>query len=218
MLIAMQRPDATRVAGFRTWQELGRQVRKGEHAIRILAPHTGTRTDPATGEDETFVYFRAVPVFDIGQTDGDPLPEPPCEPLTGDSHASLLPRLERFAESISWTVETGETGDADGYAAPQQQRIRLSDRLTEPNRRVRTLIHELVHALGVGYRDYGRETAEVLTETAAFVACRSLGLDTSGMSVPYVAGWGESGDLDAIKTYADVVDQMARLIVESCHA
>jgi hypothetical protein len=159
-----------------------------------------------------------VPVFDIGQTDGDALPEPPCEPLTGDSHASLLPRLERFAETIGWTVETGDTGDADGYAAPQQHRIRLSDRLTEPNRRVRALVHELVHALGVGYRDYGRETAEVLTETAAFVACRSLGLDTSGMSVPYVAGWGESGDLDAIKTYADLVDQIARQIEDACDA
>ena len=83
---------------------------------------------------------------------------------------------------------------------------------------MRTLVHELVHALGVGYREYGREIAEVLTETAAFVACRSLGLDTAGMSVPYVAGWGESGDLDAIKTYADVVDQMARRIEEACDA
>ena len=218
MLIAMQRPDATRVAGFRKWQELDRQVRKGERAIRILAPHTGTRTNATTGEDETFVYFRAVPVFDIGQTDGEPLPEPPCEPLTGDSHAALLPRLERFAESIGWTVETGDTGNADGYAAPREQRIRLSARLAEPNRRVRTLVHELIHALGIEYREHGRETAEVLTETAAFVACRSLGLDTAGMSVPYVAGWGESGDLDAIRTYAELVDQMARRIEEACDA
>ena len=58
--------------------------------------------------------------------------------------------------------------------------------------------------------------AEVLTETAAFVACRSLGLDTSGMAVPYVASWGESDDLDAIKTYAGVVDEMARRIEDAC--
>ncbi len=177
MLIAMQRPDATRVAGFHKWQDLGRQVRKGEHGIRILAPHTYKGTDD-NGDEETRVYFRAVSVFDLSQTDGEPLPEIPCEPLTGDSHAGMLPRLEQFATSIGWTIETGETGNADGWAMPKEQRIRISDRLDEPNRRVRTLVHELVHALGIGYAEYGREVAEVLTETAAFVACRSLGLDT----------------------------------------
>jgi antirestriction protein ArdC len=216
MLIAMQRPDATRVAGFRKWQELGRQVRKGEKSIRILAPHTYKVENPDAGEIEERIYFRAVPVFDIAQTDGEPLPEPPCEPLTGDSHAALLPRLERLAESIGWTIEYGDTGHADGYAAPQDQRIRISFDLTEPNRRVRTLVHELVHALGIGYREHGREVAEVLTETAAFVACRSLGLDSTGMAVPYVASWGEDGDLDAIKTYAGVVDTMARRIEDAC--
>ncbi len=216
MLIAMQRPDATRVAGFHKWQEFGRQVRKGEHGIRILAPHTYKAVSEETGEDEQRIYFRAVPVFDVAQTDGEPLPEPPCEPLTGDSHTAMLPRLEAFASSIGWTVEAGDTGHADGYAAPREQRIRISDQLGEPNRRVRTLVHELVHALGIGYAEHGREVAEVLTETAAFVACRSLGLDTAGMSVPYVASWGESGDLDAIKQYADVVDKMARQIEEAC--
>ncbi len=216
MLIAMQRPDATRVAGFRAWQDLGRQVRKGEKSIRVLAPHTFKAEDPSTGDVEERVYFRAVPVFDIAQTDGEPLPEPPCEPLTGDSHAALLPRLEQFARSIGWTVEYGETGHADGYAAPGEQRIRVSSELAEPNRRVRTLVHELVHALGIGYREHGREVAEVLTETAAFVACRSLGLDTSGMAIPYVASWGEDGDLDAIRTYAALVDDMARKIEDAC--
>lgn len=218
MLIAMQCPEATKVAGFRRWQELGRQVRKGEHGIRILAPHTYKSEDEQTGEAEQRVYFRAVPVFDIAQTDGEPLPELPCEPITGDSHAELIPRLERFAASIGWSIEDGETGDADGYASPRDQRIRISSDLHEPNRRVRTLVHELVHALGIGYKQHGREVAEVLTETAAFVACRSLGLDTAGMSVPYVAGWGEDGDLDAIKTYAQLVDEMARQIETACEA
>jgi antirestriction protein ArdC len=154
MLIAMQRPDATRVAGFHKWQELGRQVRKGERSIRILAPHTFKAENEETGETEERIYFRAVSVFDIAQTDGEPLPELLCEPLTGDSHAGMLPRLERFADSIGWTVESGDTGHADGWAIPSDQRIRISDRLTESNRRVRTLVHELVHALGVGYSEY----------------------------------------------------------------
>jgi antirestriction protein ArdC len=215
MLIAMQRPDATRIAGFHKWQELGRQVRKGEKSIRILAPHTFKHVDERTGEEETKVYFRAVPVFDLSQTDGNPLPEVPCEPITGDSHADLIPRLEQFAGSTGWTVETGDTGDADGFARSADQLIRISDRIVEPNRRVRTLVHELVHALGIGYKEHGREVAEVLTETAAFVTLRSLGLDTGGMSVPYVASWGEEGDLDAIRTYADLVDKLARQIEEA---
>jgi antirestriction protein ArdC len=214
-LIAMQRPEATRVAGFKAWLALDRQVRKGERAIRIMAPMSVKRTDE-NGEEERVTFFRAVPVFDLAQTDGEPLPDVPSEPLTGDSHAQLLPRLEAFARSIGWTVETGDTGDADGYAAHKEQRIRISSELTEPNRRVRTLVHELVHALGIGYAEYGRETAEVLTETAAFVACRSLGLATEGMSVPYVASWGESGDLDKIREYGTVVDAIARRLEEAC--
>ena len=217
MLIAMQAPEATRVAGFHKWQELGRQVRKGEKSIRIMAPHTYKRTDE-NGNEETAVYFRAVSVFDLAQTEGEPLPEIPHEPITGDSHADLIPRLEVFARSIGWTVERGDCGDADGYAAPKEQRIRIDSDLIEPNRIVRTLVHELIHALGVGYAEYGREVAEVLTETAAFVALRSIGLDTAGMSVPYVAGWGESDDLDAIKTYADIVDKMAREIETACES
>src|SRR2546423_1520723 len=71
MLIAMQRPDATRVAGFRKWQELGRQVRKGERSIRILAPHTVKSTDDQTGEETQRIYFRPVSVFDPPHTDGE---------------------------------------------------------------------------------------------------------------------------------------------------
>ena len=91
MLIAMQRPDAVQVAGFRAWQSLGRQVRRGEHAIRILAPMAIKERDASGGETgESFTIFRAVPVFDIAQTDGDPLPQAPREPITGDSHARYV--------------------------------------------------------------------------------------------------------------------------------
>jgi hypothetical protein len=84
-LIAYQRPDATQVAGFKSWQALGRQVRKGERAIRILAPMSVKERDEQGNEtDERLTFFRAVPVFDISQTDGDPLPEAPREPITGE--------------------------------------------------------------------------------------------------------------------------------------
>ena len=98
MLIAMQRPDAAQVAGFKAWQSLGRQVRKGERAIRILAPMAIKERDGVGAETgEAFTIFRAVPVFDIAQTDGDPLPQAPREPITGDSHARYVPTLEAFA-------------------------------------------------------------------------------------------------------------------------
>ena len=85
MLIAMQRPEAVQVAGFKAWQGLGRQVRKGERSIRILAPMTVKEHDEHGDEtDERRTFFRAVPVFDISQTDGDPLPEAPREPITGE--------------------------------------------------------------------------------------------------------------------------------------
>lgn len=80
------------------------------------------------------------------------------------------------------------------------------------NARLRGLVHEVAHALGVGYRDYGRKWAEVLVDTVTYIVCGSVGLDVSGSSVPYVAGWGESGELDAIRAYAETIDGIARRI------
>ena len=218
MLIACQRPDATQVAGFRSWQQLGRQVRKGERAIRIMAPMAVKERDDAGSETgDRIMFFRAVPVFDIAQTDGEPLPQPPCEPITGDSHATMIGTLERFAESIGFTVGHAalEHGHG-GYCDPEQRRIVVSSNLEAPNAIVRVLVHEIAHALGVGYRDYGRDVAEVIVETAAMIVCGSLGLDTAGESIPYIAGWGEDNDLAAIKEYAAKVDELAATIETAC--
>src|SRR3989442_13810603 len=98
LMIAMQRPDATRVAGYKAWQKLGRQVRKGEKGITILAPMAVKEKDDngdETGKVRTF--FRAVKVFDLSQTDGDALPEPPCSPITGDTPEHQLPTLAAYA-------------------------------------------------------------------------------------------------------------------------
>jgi hypothetical protein len=87
----------------------------------------------------------------------------------------------------------------------------VADSSQPANAKVRTLVHELAHALGVGYAEYGRELAEVIVEAAAVVACGSIGLDTSGESVPYVAGWAR-GDASKIREYAEKVDECARKI------
>jgi antirestriction protein ArdC len=215
-LIAYQRPDATQVAGFKSWQELGRQVRKGERAIRILAPMSVKERDERGNEtDERRTFFRAVPVFDISQTDGEPLAEAPREPITGDSHAGFVARLEHYARTLGYTVEREALESAGGYCDAKRHRIVVSTNVDSANAVVRVLVHELAHALGVGYAEYGREVAEVIVETATVIVCGSIGLDTSGESIPYITGWGEQ-DLDAIKQHAAKVDEIARALENVC--
>ena len=126
-LIAYQRPDATQVAGFKSWQALGRQVRKGERSIRILAPMSVKERDEQGNEtDERLTFFRAVPVFDVSQTDGEPLPEAPREPITGDSHAGYVERRGSTRGTLGYTVEREALESAGGYCdaqAPSDRRL-----------------------------------------------------------------------------------------------
>jgi len=228
LLIAMQRPDATYVAGFRAFLELNRCVRKGERAIRILAPMavrtrgTGAAGTPVRddGEEPRRTVFRTVSVFDVAQTDPLPGKEPvplqsPCQPIQGDTHAHLLAPLQELAADLGYSVEhLALDGPADGWCDSHKHEIVISSELSA-NAQVRVLVHEIAHALGVGYNDYGRRRAEVLVDTVTFIVCGAVGLDTSGSSVPYVAGWGESGELDAIRGYAETIDKIARRIEDS---
>ncbi len=226
LLIAMQCPDASYVAGFRAFLGLNRCVRKGESAIRILAPMSDrTRDNGAArsegggedGEQPRRTVFRAVAVFDVSQTEGLPGTEPvsldsPSQPIQGDTHAHLLTPLTGLAGELGFTVTRRPLdGPADGWCDSHKHEIVISDELSA-NAQVRVLVHEIAHALGVGYSDYGRRRAEVLVDTVTFIVCGAVGLDTSGSSVPYVAGWGESGELDAIRGYAETIDEIARRI------
>jgi N-terminal domain of anti-restriction factor ArdC len=223
LLIAFARPDATFVAGFRAWLELGYQVGKGEKAIWILAPLKIKERDRASGEEtgETRTLFRAVPVFDRAQvTPGEhatPL-EPPVEPLSGDSHEHLLEPLELFAGSLGFTVsfETID-GPAGGWCDYKRKRI-VVDAGQPANARVRVLIHEIAHALGVDYQQYSRAHAEVIVDTVSFVVGSSVHLDLGGETIPYVAGWGENGALEAVTEFAATIDRMARRIEQALDA
>ena len=116
LLIAVAMPDASYVCGFRAWLGLGYQVRKGEKAIRIMAPmpiktdtHSDQGAEKDSGEVKRRMLFRVVPVFDRSQVDAIPGDTPtaleaPCQPLTGDTHAHLLPRLEMLADSLGFAV------------------------------------------------------------------------------------------------------------------
>ncbi len=212
----------THVAGFRAWLALNRVVRKGERAIYILAPVSVKNRD-ADGEDtgERRTFFRSVAVFEAAMTEVlpglVPVPlSPPAEPITGESHAHLLAPLERLAGELGYSVEYESIDGATGGWCDRQRMQIVIDAGQPANARVRVLVHEIAHALGVGYDQYGRHQAEVLVDTVTYIVLTGqAGLDVGGESIPYIAGWGETGALDAIREYADTIDQIARRIEDA---
>ena len=229
LLIALQRPDATHVAGFRAWLKLNRCVRKGERGIRIFAPMTirdknagaDVALDAATDEAPTRRLFRLVAVFDVSQTeplpDTEPVPlTPPSQPIEGDSHRQLLPRLEDLAAELGFDVEFRDLAAlaCEGWCDAEEKRIVVSSHLAA-NAQLRVLVHELAHALGIGYEEFGRERAEVLVDCATFCVLQTVGLDVAGESVPYVAAWGEDGALEAVRSFAGRIDEVAKRIEDA---
>lgn len=211
LLILSQRPDATTVASYRRWIALGRQVRRGEQALRIWAPSVRREKDETTGEVTAAVRrFVLVPVFDISQTDGPPLPEPaPIAPLTGASHAHLLRHLEEHAGRAGYRVERHDVmpGRSQGYVDHHHHLIALASTLP-PNGQVAVLVHELAHVHGARYDQLGRAGAEVVAETAAHIALAGVGLDTGRQSVPYVAGWADTAP-KTLASYAEATHRIA---------
>ncbi len=120
--------------------------------------------------------------------------------------------MQAFAESLGFSVSfeqiPGETG---GWCDQNARRI-VVDADSPANAQLRIIVHETVHALGVGYAEYGRERAEVIVDTATAIAVGSVGLQVDGDSIPYIAGWGETGELDAVTAFAKTIDELARRI------
>jgi len=211
----------TYVAGFRAFLELNRCVRKGEKAIRILAPMTVKQRDKHgddTGDRKTF--FRTVPVFDVSMTEPlpgkEPVPlTPPVEPISGDTHHHLIAPLIAHASDLGYTVEIRALPEhgPGGWCDPKRRQIAVAS--GPANQQVRTLTHELAHAHGLGYEQHGREQAEVLVDCVTYCVLGAVGLDVGGESIPYVAGWGEDGALDAIREYAQTIDTIARRIEDA---
>jgi hypothetical protein len=217
-LILLAKPDASFVAGFKAWLQLGYCVRKGERAIRIFAPMPIRLRDARDDEqDQRRLLFRVVSVFDRSQVaplDGaDPAPlEPPSEPLSGSSHAHLLDPACAFVRELGYTVRLEPTPPGVGGWCDRKAQTIVLDESAAGNARLRTLIHETAHALGVDYQRFTREQAEVIVDTVTFIVCAGLGLAVGGESVPYVAGWGESGALEAVTQFAQTIDDLARRI------
>jgi hypothetical protein len=203
LLIAMQCPAASRVAGFRTWLSLGRSVRKGEKGIWILAPSTRRVEDPETDETRSILTgFRPVPVFDISQTDGEELPEV-ASLLTGDD-AGLFDRLALVAAKRSLPLEFADLGSTNGLYNRETRVIRINAHRTRAQQ-AKTLAHELAHSIlhEGGYAATPRELAELEAESVAYIVCGTEGLDSGDYSFGYVAGWSGGGE-QAITTIKDV--------------
>ena len=138
--------------------------------------------------------------------------QPPREPITGDSHKHLLAPLEEFAASLGYSVRRAPLKDTTGgWCDNSHMEIVVNERVPA-NAQVRVLVHEIAHALGIGYADRGRARAEVMVDCVTYIVCSQVGLDTGGESIPYVAGWGAGGELDAIQQDAQTIDEVARQI------
>jgi antirestriction protein ArdC len=224
ILIAAQRPDATHVAGYRHWQTLGRQVRRGERGIAILAPctHRHTETDPDTGDETTRTIlrgFRPVTVFDIAQTDGDPLPTPAAPAMIeGDAPATLLENLTAQIRAQGFTYQRAPLAHrpgANGLTDYETHTVTVRSDLPHGHA-AKTSAHELAHVLLhhplAGIRS--RSHAEVEAESVAYVVCHAAGLDTGAYTFPYVAAWAH-GDLAVVTATADRVITGARAILDN---
>ncbi|MDE0803323.1 MAG: ArdC-like ssDNA-binding domain-containing protein [Acidimicrobiales bacterium] len=216
ILLWSQNPNATHVAGYRAWKNLGRQVRRGETGLRILAPCTYKDTDEDTGEDRQVIRgFRSVAVFDISQTDGAPLPQAPVITLTGEvprlfrQQLSCLVRAEGFTFRIGPRPPGHEA--ANGLTDWGTRTVIVRDDLTDAQA-AKTTAHELAHVLlhGPDCR-LNRGTREIEAESVAYLVCAAAGLDAAGYSFGYVAGWA-GGDLEAIADTAGRVLDIARSI------
>ena len=158
--------------------------------------------------------YKLVPVFDVAQTDGEPLPVIAHTDPEGDSHGHLEAPLVKLAGELGFTVkEETFTDGTGGYCDPVRKIIALGTDHS-PNGRVRVLVHEIAHAMGVGYSEYGRGAAEVIVESVTYIVLAGQGYCLDASSVPYVTTWGQGNATDTIREFAAKIDELARKIEE----
>jgi len=207
----------SKVAGFNTWKDLGRFVKKGERALNVLAPMLGKKTDEETGEERRVIYgFKVVSVFDMSQTDGAELPEV-CHDVDGNGEAykALTDKLAAFSASRSVPVTFTDCGSAQGSFNRMDKAIKVRPEMGDLQTAA-TLVHEVAHSLLHTEEDdcHSRPEMEVEAESVAFVVMSALGMDVSRCSFGYVAGWSK-GDTDLVKKTADRVQKAAKKILEA---
>lgn len=221
LLIAIQRPDATKVAGYQAWRKLGRQVRKGEKSIRIMGGRTVAiedESDPDNGK--SFVRYFPTSVFAYEQTDAiegadDVLAL--THRLDAADDAQVYERTAAWLTAQGWDVAREPMpGQLDGYTVHETRRVRIDASLS-PADAAATILHEAAHAiLHEDTTDYvaHRGQAEVEAESVAYVVGRLLGMDTSPSSVGYIAGWSK-GDREVIAASVTAVQDATHRLAEA---
>lgn len=234
LVIAAAMPAATRVAGFRAWLKLGYCVRRGESAvIRIWMPIPPSkkqleawRAAGADPEDKPRMRYKLGPVWDRCQVDplpppAEPVPlDPPITPADGDSLAWAQLRLAALVTELECSLAyEPHQADVGGWFAPATRRISINA-AHAVNHQVRTLVHEIAHAL-IRLSDHdgpalSYEQEELVVESIAVTVVGGLGVDTSGYSIPYLASWSEDDEaLEVIETCAGLIDRHAKRIEQA---
>jgi DNA primase len=218
LLISGQRPDATMVAGYKRWQELGRQVRRGERSIRILAPVIVKREDDNGDVTRVVVGFRATGVFDVSQTDGPELPDTMPRLLDGEAPSGLWDALAAQVEARGFTLDRGPCGSANGLTDFGARSVRVRADVSTAQA-AKTLAHELAHVLLHGPKEVRyfacRGRCEVEAESVAYVVAGWAGLPTDGYSFPYVAHWAEGDWKRVQETGTDVLQAVRSIIADA---
>jgi hypothetical protein len=210
-LIASQRPTATRVAGFQAWRTMGRFVRKGEKGIAILAPIVGRREAESESDESRMVRgFRAAYVFDLEQTDGEPLPAP--GEASGDPGIRTAALKAVIVEQGIAIASVDDLGGALGTSSGG--RIQLLEGLS-PAVEFTTLAHEYAHELlhRADNRPASRDIRELEAEAVAFVVGGAIGLDTSDASRDYIHLY--RGDREALSASLERIQRAASTILNA---
>jgi antirestriction protein ArdC len=222
MLILIQCPSATHVASYKKWVEMGRQVRKGEKSLGIFAPMMRKRTESDGTERSYISGFRIVPVFDISQTEGDPVPEPITPVLLdGEAPVGMYDALALLVAEKGFTLEVGPSAHGEnGYCSPGRKMVHITENLSDAQS-CKTLVHEVAHMLLHCEEDslsveaiHHRGVAEVEAESVAHIVLGALGLDTDEYTLPYVAGWSD-GKPEVVAATADRVLKTVKQILAS---
>jgi len=217
LLIMAQKPDASHVAGFNTWKSFGRFVKAGEKGIAILAPmmlkneESETPKQEGDKDEEKSIRFRVVYVFDVTQTDGEPLPE--FAKVTGDP-GDYSERLKGLVRQLSIELEySDQLGGALGVS--RGGKIALKEGL-DPSQEFTTLVHELAHEIlhkGDERKGSTKTSRELEAEAVAFVVAQAIGLDTGTASSDYIQLY--RGDKEQLTQSLDAVRKAASLILEA---
>lgn len=218
ILIGMQRPDASRVAGYRAWQGMGRQVLKGEKAIKILAPTFFRKGCNCAGDCECrateAVRFRSVSVFDIEQTDGEALPEI-VTLLTGDG-LGMPEQLMNLAKAEGLTVDrdpTNAQNGANGWYSRERSLIWVRPDVDDAQA-AKTLAHELAHHFAEHkVNGHCREEGEIIAESAAYIVLNHFGIDAGGYTFGYLASW-DTDDSKQFKAQLGQIQKTAATIID----